>query len=68
MRSSFNVSIGLTTPNGAWIGIRVNREIHTLVADRNAEAALDGHKADGGGLLTVTEGPPIMRRSRSEVL
>lgn len=62
MRSSLTVSIGLTTPNGAWIGIRVNREIHTLVADRNADAALDGHQDDGGpsdsdGRPSYTNGP-----------
>ncbi len=56
MRSSFDVSVGLTTPNGTWFGIRVKREIHTLVADRNADAALEGQKT-GGGSPTFDERP-----------
>jgi hypothetical protein len=48
MRSSFDVSVGLTTPNGTRFGIRVKCEVNTLVADRNADAALDGQKTGGG--------------------
>jgi hypothetical protein len=50
MRSSFDVSFGLTTPDGLWIGIRPKREIHTSVADRNVDVALEKQKADGGPL------------------
>jgi hypothetical protein len=51
MRSSFEVSVGLTTPDGIWIGFRLKREIHPLVADRNAEAALGVQKTGGGPLI-----------------
>jgi|SRR5271166_399759 len=50
MRSSWDVSFGLTTPDGVWIGIRVKREIPTSVADRNVDVALERQKTDGGPL------------------
>jgi hypothetical protein len=56
MRSSFEVSVGLATPDGIWIGFRLKREIHTLVADRNAEAALEVQRT-GGGPLVQNERP-----------
>jgi hypothetical protein len=50
MDASFEVSIGLTTPNGIWFGIRLKREMHALVADRNVDVALEGDKTRGGSL------------------
>jgi hypothetical protein len=50
MRSSFDVSFGLTTPDGVWMGIRLKREIHTSGADRNVDVALERQKTDGGPL------------------
>lgn len=56
MRSSICVSIGLTTPDGFWIGIRIKREIHRSVADRNVEAIFEGQKT-GGGPFAQNERP-----------
>jgi len=48
MHSVIEVLFGLATTNGAWFGIRVKREIHTLIADRNADVLLEGQKTTGG--------------------
>jgi hypothetical protein len=50
MRSSFDVSFGLTTPDGVWIGIRLKRKIDTSVADRNVDVELERQKTEGGPL------------------
>ena len=50
MRSSFDVSFGLTTPHGVWIGIRLKREIQISVADRNVDVVLEKQKTGGGPL------------------
>lgn len=56
MRLSFDVSLGLTTPDGIWFGFRIRRETNTLVADRNADVALEKPKT-GGGPLTQSKRP-----------
>jgi hypothetical protein len=51
MRSSFEVSLGVITPDGVWMGIRAIRNVHISVTDRNVGVALDGLSTKGGSLV-----------------
>lgn len=51
MRSSFEVSLGVITPDGVRMGIRATRNVHISVTDRNVGVALDGLSTGGGSLV-----------------
>ena len=68
MHSSIQVSMGLARINGPWYGawlrLEVKREIQALVADRKADAALEGQKTDGRPRFLQQEGPPTALNDR----
>lgn len=50
MGSVWDISIGLTTNDGHWFGLRLRREARSSIADRNLEGVVMHQEMSGGPL------------------